>query len=284
MSQFELHLYRTKFIKPAQKGLFDPQITPQAMFIEGIADRPSIESRRENVWRIGNIEYIDNTTGRFAIGRDARAAQEKFDKDSRNFVRQIEQTGPYTYVYFDSRIGLLGIAKKTKLASDVEAIADKIKKLLSVSPLVMQNQIDVRVDKILDPESFLKKIRSAHSIKKFTASFTGPNPIDADEIFQKPLAFYCQQVGGDHGSVTVQGASLNEDVVEAVAKSTAATANKASAIIKVAAQSRSTKVEFGEHAKKAFAEVDEKMEDVMEAVLKAYREVQNDKVIRREKH
>lgn len=95
----------------------------------------------------------------------------------------------------------------------------------------MESQFEL--DLIPDPESFLEKLYSAYAVKRFRATFTGPNPIDADELFQKPMSYYCQQLGADEGSVAVKGESLDDDAVAAVAKSTAATGNTASALIQV---------------------------------------------------
>src|SRR5690606_24212351 len=89
--------------------------------------------------------------------------------------------------------------------------------------------IEIRVDVIPDPDDILDKLRGAYSIRKFRATFTGPNPVDADELFQKPLSVYAQSMGASSGTLEVVGEALNEEVAESVAKSTAATGNTASA-------------------------------------------------------
>lgn len=273
MQTIEYHLYRTKFIKPAQVNLFDSNLTAQEMLEEGLAERPSLELRANNVWHLGNVEHITKSGGRFAIGRTTKTTVEKFDITSGNFTELIDDSGPYTFVYFDSQLGLLGIGKKTKVATDVKSIARKIQKLLSKTKLVMLNQIEVRVDFIPDPENFLQKIHSAYAIKRFKAYFTGPNPIDADELFQKPMSYYCQQLEGVQGSVVVSGDALNEESVAAVAKSTAATANSASALIQAERGARPTTISFKGDARKILVEQDTKKEQVLEAIHSAYRGV-----------
>lgn len=89
----------------------------------------------------------------------------------------------------------------------------------------------ILVDQIFDPDDFIRKIRSSYAIKQFTAHFTGPNPIDADELFQKPLSVYCQAINGSDGKVVIKGHSLDSSLVADVAKSTAATGNDATARI-----------------------------------------------------
>jgi hypothetical protein len=269
----EYHLYRTKFIKPAQIHLFNSEVTAREMLEKGMAERPSLVLRKNNVWHIGNVEYITESGGRFAIGRTTKTTVEKFDTTSGNFTEQIDDSGPYTFVYFDSQLGLLGIGKKTKVAADVKSIARIIQKLLLRTNLVLMNQIDVRVDFIPDPESFLQKIHCAYAIKRFKAYFTGPNPIDADELFQKPMSYYCQQLEGEQGSVLVVGESLNAESVAAVAKSTAATANGASALIQTVVGVRPIPISFKGDAIKVLTEQGAEKTQTLTAIQSAYREV-----------
>lgn len=273
MPTLEYHLYRTKFIKPAQVDLFQSELSAQDMLEAGLAERPSVELRPNNVWHVGNVEYFSDGGGRFAIGRTTLTTVEKFDETTGNFTELVDDSGPYTFVYFDSKLGLLGIGKKTKVAPDVKSIARKIQKLLSSTVLVSRNNINVRVEFIRDPEGFLQKLSSAYAIKRFKATFTGPNPVDADELFQKPMSYYCQQLGAEQGSVTVAGESLIEESVAAVAKSTAATANDATAVIQNARGERPVNISFKGDAKKVLVEHDAIKEDVLRTIQNTYREV-----------
>jgi hypothetical protein len=273
MTTLEYHLYRTKFIKPSQVDLFQPELSAREMLEAGLAARPSIELRQNNVWHVGNVEYLSEGSGRFAIGRTTLTTVEKFDETTGNFTELVDDSGPYTFVYFDSKLGLLGIGKKTKVAADVKSIARKIQKLLSSTKLVKRNNIDVRVEFIRDAEGFLQKLYAAYAIKRFKATFTGPNPIDADELFQKPMSYYCQQLEAEQGSVTVAGESLNENSVAAVAKSTAATANDATAVIQNSRGERPVSISFKGDAKKVIVEHDTDKEDVLRTIQNTYREV-----------
>lgn len=227
----EYYLYRAKFIKSTQSDLFLPNISSSQLFIKTLNEKPEITLKQDNVWHIGNIEYFDEMTGSFAVGRTTKTTVERFDPETGNFIDLIDDSGPYTNVLFDCSIGLLGIAKKAKVAPNVESIARKITKLFENANIVKEHGIEVRVDIIPDPDGFIQKLRAAYSIKRFKASFTGPNPVDADELFQKPLTVYCKEINGDYGHVEVVGEQLNEENIEAVAKSTAATGNTASAKI-----------------------------------------------------
>lgn len=273
MATVEYHLYRTKFIKPAQVDFLREDLSARDILENGLKEKPSVALRRNNVWHIGNIEYLDDGEGRFAIGRTTLTNVEKFDEGTGNFTEVLDDSGPYTFVYFDSKLGLLGIGKKAKVAADVQAIGRKIQKLLSMTRSVRQNKIDVRVEFIRDPEGFLQKIRAAYAIKRFKATFTGPNPVDADELFQKPMSYYCQQLNGQQGNVIVSGESLNEEAVASVAKSTAATANDASALIQKNRGERPVNVSFRGDAKKVIADQELGGRQILQMIQKTYREV-----------
>jgi hypothetical protein len=225
----EYYLYRAKFIKPAQLPLFAENISSMDLFLNSIHDKPEYTLSSGSEWHIGNVKMFDHFSGSFAVGRTTKTTFEKFDVETGDFKDELDDSGPYTVVIFDAKIGLLGIAKKSKLAPNASSIARRIKDLLLTTNTTIESGIDVRVDVIPDPEDFLEKLRGAYSIRKFKASFTGPNPIDADELFQKPLSVYAQNMGAASGTLEVIGDALNEEVAESVAKSTAATGNTASA-------------------------------------------------------
>lgn len=225
----EYHLYRAKFIKPAQLPLFAENKSSMEFFLDSIHGKPGYTLAAGGEWHLGNVKMFDDFSGSFAVGRTTKTTVEKFDKKTGDFVNELDDSGPYTVVIFDAKIGLLGIAKKSKLAPNASSIARRIKDLLCAARTVIEAGIDVRVDVIPDPEDFLDKLRGAYSIRKFRATFTGPNPVDADEIFQKPLSVYAQSMGASSGVLEVVGDGLNEEVAESVAKSTAATGNTASA-------------------------------------------------------
>jgi hypothetical protein len=225
----EYHLYRAKFIKPSQLPLLAENQSSMDIFLKSIHDKPEYTLSSGSEWHIGNVKLFDDFSGSFAVGRTTKTTVEKFDKESGDFVDELDDSGPYTVVIFDARIGLIGIAKKSKLAPNASSIARRIKDLLSTTKTAIDTGVDVRIDIIPDPEDFLDKLRGAYSIRKFRATFTGPNPVDADELFQKPLSVYAQSMGASSGTLEVIGEALNEEVAESVAKSTAATGNTASA-------------------------------------------------------
>lgn len=273
MRTSEYHLYRIKFIRPAQVSLFDPGITPRELFERGLEQKPSLELRYNNIWHIGNVEHLTADAGRFAVGRITKTTVEKFDEGTGDFKELLDDSGPYTFVYFDASLGLLGIGRKARVANDVDSIAKKIERLMQSTSGVMDNEIIVRVDKIPDPETFVQKILSAYAVRRFKANFTGPNPIDADELFQKPMSYYCQQLKGDQGSVSVAGRSLDEDTIIAVAKSTAATGNAASAVIQEDQGKPPVTISFHGDARKVITDSEAGKDATLREIQKAYHEV-----------
>ena len=231
MPDIEYNLFRAKFIKPHQPSFLHDDFSPSDIFRKAILERPSGELRRGHVWHVGNIRSFTAETGYFAIGRTTNATVEKFDAGSGDFIEESLETSPYTHVVFDTSIGLMGIAKKTRLASTAVGIASKIERLLGQTDVVIRNDISVEIAPIPDPEGFLRAIATAYRVSRFTATFKGPNPFDADELFQKPLSVYLSAANGSEGHAQVQGEDLNRETIQEVARSTAATGNQASARI-----------------------------------------------------
>jgi hypothetical protein len=255
MSDIELHLFRIKFIRPIQTSMLHDQKSASEIFKEAISAKPSSEFRQDYIWHIGNIKKIDDYGGSLAVGRTTKTTVSKYDIESGNFVEEYFEQSPYTICLYDLRIGFLAIAKKSKLAPTSAGIASKLKKLLDTTQVVRLNELDVRIDPISDPTGFIQKLSSAYALKRFTAHFTGPNPTDADELFQKPISIYCQAVNGVSGKVVTDGDALNNEVVVEVTKSVAATANEASARIVERQGQRAKNIHLrGDPAKKTFAE------------------------------
>lgn len=231
MSQKEVHLYRIKLIKSTQVPLFARDLSATQILLEAISEKPSKIQENGTGWTIGNVVNESEYTGSFAIGRITTKSVEKYDKETGDFIDEVDEAGPYTLAFFDASIGLLGILKKSNVSASPASIASRIRELLEVTGVVINSEVEVNIAFIPDPDDFIVKLRSAYCIRRFRASFTGPNPVDADEIFQKPLSVYCQTMEASSGAVEVVGNDINAEAAEAVARSTAATANTASATI-----------------------------------------------------
>lgn len=276
MGTIEYSLFRAKFIKPAQISFLHDNLLTNEIFLEAIKARPTAELRKGYTWHIGNVRYFSSQTGCFAIGRTTNATIEKFDEESGNFIEEELETSPYTHCVFDAKIGLLGIAKKTSLASTPKGIATKLEQLFAKTHHVFKNDISVEIRPIPDPDGFLRAIISAYRVSTFTATFRGPNPFDADEYFQKPLAVYLSAANGVSGKAQIKGEDLNREVLAEVTRSTAATANKASARIMKAKGQKSITVNLkGDPIKKRYDEEEYSAETVLDDLTNIYNRVRH---------
>ncbi|MGN7102340.1 hypothetical protein ACTHR6_12055 [Ralstonia holmesii] len=277
MASVEYSLFRAKFVKPLQISLFDAQVTPRDLFLSALSEKPSAELRKGYTWHIGNIQYFTPDTGYFAVGRTTNSTIEKFDEESGNFLEEELAASPYTHCVFDARIGILGIAKKTSLAQSAKGVAARVEQLLSTSKVIVQNNIAVEVHPIPDPEGFLRALNTAHRVTRFAATFHGPNPFDADEYFQKPLAVYLQAASGERGKTQIQGEDLNREVLVEVTRSTAATGNEASARITKSKNQKPITINLkGDPIKRRYDENEHYPDAVLKDLSDTYNRVRRD--------
>ncbi|WP_312433768.1 hypothetical protein [Achromobacter sp.] len=276
MQSVEYSLFRVKFIKPSQQSLFNKDITPEELLKSGVLQRPSAELRAGYHWHIGNVQLFGESRGYFAIGRTTISSIEKFDEQSGNFVEEETEESPHTHCVFDSSIGFVGIAKKPILAQTTKGIARRLEQLLSLTDGVIQNKITVEVRPIPDPDGFLNAIMTAYKVFSFTATFRGPNPFDADEHFQRPLAVYLSAANGHKGKASINGDDLNREVLSDVARSTAATGNEASARIQRNKRQKAITVNLkGDPIKRRYDEPEHRPENVLNDLGNQYKRIRH---------
>jgi len=220
------------------------------------------------------VQRFSESSGYFALGRTTTSTFEKYDEDAKNFVEESVETSPYTHCVFDAAIGFIGIAKKPSLAPTPVSIARRVRELLSFTRQVTENRIQVEVDPIPDPDAFLRQIREAFRITSFTATFHGPNPFDADALFQKPMSVYLAEANGTRGKTQVDGSNLDKDTLAAVTRSTAATGNDASAKIRREPEAKPTRVHLkGSIVSQSYEEETHDPAAVLRDLKKRYEEV-----------
>lgn len=226
-------LYRIKLIRPAQISFRADALTASDLLFEAINEKPEKETARGSTWHIGNVQEIVTADAfYFAIGRTTKGTNEKFDEELKDFIEEPLETGPYTHCVVLRDLGVAGIAYKSKLSPDTKGIAGRIQSLLSSTDSVVRNDITVEVEPVPDPEDFISRIRSAYALLTFSATFRGPNPVDADELFQKPLAKIASETNAKEGTIKLNGKDLDREAIASIARSTAATGNKARARIR----------------------------------------------------
>lgn len=274
MPTIEYHLFRAKFIRPVQTSFLHEDLTPEQVFLEAIDEKPSVEARSNYEWHIGNVHKFTDTAGYFAVGRTTISTIEKFDALSGNFIEEELEESPYTHCVFDASIGIIGIARKPQLSPTTKGIANRLGQLFAATSVVLRNGIAVEVRPIPDPEGFLQAIDGAFRVFRFSATFGGPNPFDADEYFQKPLSVYLLAANGAKGKTTISGEDLNRAVLTEVTRSSAATGNEASARIQKTKKQKPTTINLkGDPVKRNYDEGSHRPEVVLADLTNQYRRV-----------
>ena len=276
MATIEYSLFRTKFIKPAQRSFLHEDHPASDLFLMSINERPSAMLRPGFTWHVGNIREFDADTGYFAVGRTTTATIEKFDESTGNFIEEELATSPYTHCVYNAAIGFVGIAKKNALGGSAKAIAAILEKLLAGTKVILQNEVSVEIPPIPDPDGFIRAISNAYRVTKFAATFRGPNPFDADAHFQRPLSVYLAEANGTKGKAQIQGDDLNRTVIKEVARSTAATGNEASARITKARGQKALTVNLrGDPLKRRYDELDHQPETVLADLTNLYHHIRS---------
>lgn len=275
MSVIEYTLYRVKFVRKKQGSLLKgPDLTPAEILKTAIEERPSYEMKDGKTWHIGNYSDFGNGSGYFAIGRSTKALVAKFDESSGDFVEEDIETSPYTHCVFQTEIGLIGIARKSSLNRTTHGLATWLQLLFEETHVVEETNVTVEVLPVRNPQDFVEAVRSAWSVTKFTAHFRGPNPIDSDELFQKPLSVYAKTINGSYGKTEVSGKDLDKTVVVEVSKSTAAMGNDASANIRDTEGGKQRVVSLKEnYVKRSYEDAVHDSRQVVSDLVEAYQAV-----------
>jgi hypothetical protein len=214
-----------------QISIFDRNESPSELIRTAIMEKPSGELRRGYYWHIGNVISIDSAGLYFALGRTTSGYVERYDSNRRDFVEEEFETAPYTHVLLDTNLQVSAIAKKPKLAPTTTGIARQLARLLGASRAALDRQISFELAEIKDPEDFIENIRRAYAIKRFSVTFSPPNPFDVEQDFHAPMENLLRESYGDNGKTSVSGQNLNPELLENLARSTAATGDDAEAKI-----------------------------------------------------
>lgn len=274
MSTIEYSLFRVKMVRPRQSSFLYDNLPPRDIFLRAVLEKPSGELRKGFDWHIGNVQLLSEFTGYFAAGRTTLSTIGKFNPESGNFIEEEREESPYTHCVFDAGIGFIGIAKKPNLSQTTKGIANRIEQLLSLANIVCNNNITVEIRPIPDPDGFLSTLDSAFKVLRFSATFRGPNPFDADEHFQKPLSVYLSSADGQTGKATISGQDLNRSVLREVTRSTAATGNEASARIQKSEGQKTMNINLkGDPIKRKYDEDEHSPEIVLADLTNQYSRV-----------
>lgn len=225
----DFQLFRVGVHPSKQRRLFGEERTPAQMLTDRIHSLPSAELRKGHIWHIGNVHAIDDAGMYFRVGRTLRATVEVYQDG--NFVDEEFEAAPYTHVVLDIRLEVCAIARKTKLAARALGIAHQFSRLLNWEGDSGGLEAKFEITEIKDPDDFIIHLRKAQVISKFWATFSRPNPFDADEDFFKPVQRLLAESNGDRGKTEIEGMSLQPDRLVELTRSAASTGNDAGATL-----------------------------------------------------
>jgi hypothetical protein len=230
----EFELFRIKVFALEQAGIFAAEVfNPSLALVAAIRKTPSLEIRRGHTWHIGNVEVVDDFGMYFALGRTTKTTKPLYDEGERKFVEVSEEAAPYTHVLCDTSREVCGIAKQHDLAPTTAGIARQLETLLtSTSDRSESTSYRFEISAIRDPTDFLQQIRDAYAVTRFAVGFSLPNAWDVDEHIQRPVEEYAKAAHAKKGLLQVTGPDLDRDVVERVARSSAASGNEVTASIR----------------------------------------------------
>lgn len=232
MESLEFSLFRIRITYPTQTSfLHEPEIKRPDILLRAISERPELVLKRTHNWHIGNIRQLDRKHIYFRVGRTTKGTREKFDRSSGNFEEEEQELSPFTHVLLDLELGVMAVSKKPSLAPTTTSIARKIEKLFLATKVVLLNEISVSVKPIPDPVDFIHALKEAFAIKRFSFTFRGPNPVDVDALFHKPLQKLVGATNGELGKTALKGEKLDAEVLVSLTASIAAAGDNAEARI-----------------------------------------------------
>ena len=231
----EFHLFRLKVHFPSQADAFEEPTPARSRLVWDVVEsRPAAELRKGYEWHIGNVRKVDSGAVYFALGRITKTSVPLFDPDRKDFQRVEFDQAPYTHVVADVASEVVAIARNSRLSPSVPGIARQLAKLMRESDPAVKLRCHFEVLPIRDPEDFIEYIRRAWAVTRFKMAFGRPNPIDVEQLFHAPMERLLEESNGDRGATVVRGEALNQDLVEDLARSAAASGTSASASVRPA--------------------------------------------------
>lgn len=278
MATFTFELYRVKFLRPDQLTLAGVIKSPRELYLSALRETQALQTGHTTKWHIGGITPLKKPKGMayFQIGRTSQAVHAMFDEDARRFIMTETEDSPFTHAILDHSIGVIAIAAKSNLSKRTSALAKKVREMLAYTDTVDRYRLQVLVDPIPDPSGLVKILKSAHEIVSFRASFTGPNPTDADAWFSKPLSKIAAKTNGREGAILIKGGKLNSDNVVDAVKNVAAVGNDASARIKRTSRSKPIVERLNKYSATVNVADDETPAGMANAVREKYRDIKPD--------
>ncbi|MDP9178656.1 MAG: hypothetical protein M3O61_13320 [Gemmatimonadota bacterium] len=232
-------LFRIKAERHAYDLFSDERLQSPELIKRAIDEKPSKEVRKNQIWRLGNTEFIDDTAVLFAFGKVLKSKRDVYDEENGNFTEVDDTDAPHTYVVIDLETQVCAIAGKSSMKMQIGNVAFNLAKVLSSTEICKNQSALITVSAINDPDDFIKSIQSSESILMFEMTFSPPNPFDVEEDFHKPMEKLLEESNAGKGKTRIDGEDLDKGVVGELARSAASTGDEATARIKTTGSSKS---------------------------------------------
>ncbi|OAN66903.1 hypothetical protein A7X12_09800 [Sphingomonas sp. TDK1] len=204
--------------------------------------KPTADVGRGSEWHIGNVEAIKGGGIAFAMGRTQAVTTPQFDWRTHDFLEEEAMRAPFTVGVFDQDTQVCGIIRKSGVSQNINEIGMKLARLLNSTPYPRDSNSQIVVEPIPDPINFIEAIHSAAAVTRFSFTVSRPNPHDVNRLIQGPAKEFTEKSGGEKTKIEVEGADLDRDLIEDVAKAVAADGEQAAANIKENERSRSKRI------------------------------------------
>lgn len=197
------YLYRLKIEWVDQESRDKNEREPGEIILSAIKEKPSQETGRGQIWRIGNIKEVARKKVFFALGKVTKTTGEFYDESRKDFIAKYLEEAPHTHVAIDLNLQVCAIAQKTKIAPNIRAIARNLSILLNASREVKTNKLTFNLVPIYDPEEFLNSIKNAVRITEFEMTLSQPNPFDEKRQIRDLWEKLARDVNGNRGKISV---------------------------------------------------------------------------------
>lgn len=232
MIDFQLFRLKVQFVP--QGNLLTGQFPERPQLLrEAILERPAAELRKGYEWHIGNVQTVRDAGLYFAVGRVTKGTLPLFDEATQEFKEVEFEQAPYTHALLDLPLGLLAVARNSRLSPTQLGIAKQVARLLAETTTMRDQSGRVIADPLSDPEEFIKYLRGAWAVTRFKITFGRPNPIDVNEDFQEPMERLLAETEGTKGHTVVNGERLEPEPLEELSRSAAATGQDAHATMRM---------------------------------------------------
>ncbi|WP_147456169.1 hypothetical protein [Aquitalea palustris] len=223
----DFYLFRVDVTTPAQHDWIykNGNIDRAKILIDATLSVSDLYSRGRN-WSLGNYNVsMESRSGLFCIGRSASFRKPSRDNKLGNYNVNIDIKNPFSRVLFDYELGVICIERNYDLSADVERVANMLQKIMSTTPVFVDNGLILSIRAVRDSAELVEKIKSAYLIKKFSIHFTRRNPRNLDKFFHQLPKIQLEEIDGSEGTLSFHGEELNKSKIVAITKSARVASN-----------------------------------------------------------